>query len=655
MDPSVQATLHIQSMMNICNTLVSRISSLEDNIRMIHASIEKKKTHAPPQSLPAKVLPPPVAAEVEPKPQVAIPQTLHLEAETFCLMFYTDRDYPAFVVRVIDSSTGEVFKGTKGWKLGIRLYDGFGARVDQMLNEEKSRFFHEGVAQVSGLRFLEVSSKNGSHFNLECHVTHPTSATDSVRKVRSENITIFSARLYHTHKAALRLQPHDPVSKLPNIGQECANGLSRQNITSIQDLCRVPCDLDSQSIDARRKLLEAVRREVNTTLTDERLVSSALMARAIVSGEGFTAWLRLNQEMLAKQLKSSENASPPSTPGNISASSSPPHISTQNPYSPSPLAPAPSSYASPAPPLVGYTTSESVTYPQANIVAGKRKFETTNSTGHVYFEEDPSAKRQYVQMPYAQDCPYGFDAYDTSATTDYTNNFISISDSLFPEYVLNIGDSGMCSVESSLDALFALGTTDTVRNVSVSVSTGSMSASNSVLGDAKMGRLLKWPLHTAIEQGSIDQCKVIVEGMRKHNRDINSLNDGNMTPLMLACVSNAPHIVRYLCSLPELNAHVKRPDGFDALLLGVLSRSFDCVAALLECASSPFDFAQLRRASLLASVLDDSNVVEIKAPECNDPAVQEGDQTWCTSPSTFDSVLNDLVLIKQSLVSASTS
>lgn len=137
---------------------------------------------------------------------------------------------------------------------------------------------------MNGLRFKQVSSKNGNFFQLEAELIGPVEVAPTVRRARSENITIMSCRLYTCRKGSLsRLNNMEPVSKLPGIGRQYAQRLHDQGIRTIGDLAGL--SLDERDRTYRQQLLDTIRREKGT-MTEAKLVEYIRTAKSIVNGTG---------------------------------------------------------------------------------------------------------------------------------------------------------------------------------------------------------------------------------------------------------------------------------------------------------------------------------------------------------------------------------
>eukprot|EP00301_Raphidiophrys_heterophryoidea_P004484 c11944_g1_i1.p1 GENE.c11944_g1_i1~~c11944_g1_i1.p1 ORF type:complete len:955 (-),score=191.22 c11944_g1_i1:1367-4231(-) len=199
--------------------------------------------------------------------------------------FYSERPFPPFTVRVVDTTTRDVYTCATEWQLKFRLLDGYGRYIDTKLADEKTKmpYLTSGETLVSGLRFMQVSSKNGGYFVLECELQSPVSFVSRVQKVRTQNITIMSCRLYNQRKSGSfsRLSGLDPVSKLPGIGRQYHLRLCEAGLRTIQDLASLPDSPEGRAI--RQQLLDKIRKDQGS-LTEAKFLDYIKTAKAIVSG-----------------------------------------------------------------------------------------------------------------------------------------------------------------------------------------------------------------------------------------------------------------------------------------------------------------------------------------------------------------------------------
>jgi len=211
---------------------------------------------------------------------------LHFEGVTE--QFYTERPYPPFTIKVCPVETpgrpsGDVHLNAHDWKVQIRLIDGNGRYVDDKLGDDKAKmqYLKEGVAEVTGLRFKKVSSKNGGFYRLEASVIAPDAVSQQVRAVRSDKITILSCRLFNCRKRSIsKLHPTDSVSKLPGIGRAYGERLTVLGISTLQDLASLPVGDDSVSKQRRHEILDRIRKDKGI-MVDSKFVSHIKTAKEI--------------------------------------------------------------------------------------------------------------------------------------------------------------------------------------------------------------------------------------------------------------------------------------------------------------------------------------------------------------------------------------
>eukprot|EP00299_Pterocystis_sp_00344_P013357 c6535_g1_i1.p1 GENE.c6535_g1_i1~~c6535_g1_i1.p1 ORF type:complete len:369 (+),score=45.52 c6535_g1_i1:58-1164(+) len=221
-----------------------------------------------------------------PEPRKCTLQIVGLETR-----WYTKRPLTPFRVRVIDSR-GNLFTDTEGYTVCVHLISGHEIQVDQYLaNAETLQFpLVSGEADITGVRFLAVSSRNGGHFNMKFTVT-PT----LVEPMLSEPINVLSERLKNEHKAEsiLDLNADDSLARVPGIGKKYAAKLAEQGLHTVRDLARI--DTSPGARNQRLDILNAVRRD-RGALTEAKLVELLRDAKVVAKREDFP-------EPCAKRLK----------------------------------------------------------------------------------------------------------------------------------------------------------------------------------------------------------------------------------------------------------------------------------------------------------------------------------------------------------------
>jgi hypothetical protein len=206
------------------------------------------------------------------------PSSLTMKLVGLETKWYTKRSLTPFQVHLVDSA-GDLYTKTDGYILCVHLLSGHGVQVDHYLaNAEALQFpFVDGIADVAGLRFLAVSSRNGGHFRFQ----FTTKGNIPVNALNSEELHVLSERLKNEHKAEsiLDLGPDDPLVRVPGIGKKYAAKLSEQGLVTVRDLA----DIDS-SPSARGKrldILNSVRKD-RGALTEAKLVELLRDARTVV-------------------------------------------------------------------------------------------------------------------------------------------------------------------------------------------------------------------------------------------------------------------------------------------------------------------------------------------------------------------------------------
>eukprot|EP00299_Pterocystis_sp_00344_P015562 c7781_g1_i1.p1 GENE.c7781_g1_i1~~c7781_g1_i1.p1 ORF type:complete len:878 (-),score=159.97 c7781_g1_i1:32-2485(-) len=220
----------------------------------------------------------PVVQDFEPHQQ----PTLSLHFQNVETKWFTERVFPTFRVRLIEDATGQVYRKTQDWQVTIHLVDGNGNRMDERMGEASLRTvpLHEGEAEVTGLKFSVVSSKNGNFFVLEAELLAPEYMRSVVKQATSENIVILSCRLFHNPKRPLdALAPDDQLSKMPGIGRLYAERFAAAGIQTIRQLASI--DLSIAGRQRRLQLLSHLRRDKGT-MTEAKLTEYVDKALDIV-------------------------------------------------------------------------------------------------------------------------------------------------------------------------------------------------------------------------------------------------------------------------------------------------------------------------------------------------------------------------------------
>jgi hypothetical protein len=243
----------------------SPFSECQDRTRLVKSPV--------PLFLPASTMPKPFVFDMPGEKNFAI-----LRLDCVSDSFYTERRFPAFYIKVIDPRTNEIVKGVADMTYTIRLLDGRGNHVDNKIQSHEDvqdRFNRKrltivnGVGEVNGIRFTEVSSKNWGFFALEIEVTN----THSILKetiVRSSPIVVKSCRCYHSLKGNLdRLLPSHSTDHLPDLGGPLAKKLRDVGINTIADMaCKSEQEIAALQKNITEGFVEKDRCRAVTILTE---------------------------------------------------------------------------------------------------------------------------------------------------------------------------------------------------------------------------------------------------------------------------------------------------------------------------------------------------------------------------------------------------
>jgi predicted flap endonuclease-1-like 5' DNA nuclease len=197
--------------------------------------------------------------------------------------WYTKRPMAPFQIQLVDGSDKIVHTSdSDDYSVVVHLVSGHGVVVDQYLANSDDLTFPiiDGRADISSLRFLAVSSRNGGHFRLQFCANGPKVVTSA----ESDDIEILSERLKNEHKAEsiLNLHADDALVRVPGIGKKYAQKLSQQGLHTIRDLANI--DSSPEARTRRLDILAAVRRD-RGALTEAKLVEMLRDAKAVVKRE----------------------------------------------------------------------------------------------------------------------------------------------------------------------------------------------------------------------------------------------------------------------------------------------------------------------------------------------------------------------------------
>eukprot|EP00298_Acanthocystis_sp_HF-20_P013390 c20327_g1_i1.p1 GENE.c20327_g1_i1~~c20327_g1_i1.p1 ORF type:complete len:333 (-),score=57.27 c20327_g1_i1:86-1084(-) len=191
-----------------------------------------------------------------------VPKTMRLVIESIRTKQYTNIGF-SFEIRLVDIRTGEVVPHNRNLKITALNANKF--EVQKISPTPATRpTLSKGVAKVTGLKFSEVSSKNGGHYHLKCEVDETSGGfCNDIEPAISEAIAVFTCRLRNSQMSyLLSLSPKDHISKLPrmdNIGHpELFHSLK---IITISDLASLAEEKNSECRDIIEKSLSNQKRK----------------------------------------------------------------------------------------------------------------------------------------------------------------------------------------------------------------------------------------------------------------------------------------------------------------------------------------------------------------------------------------------------------
>eukprot|EP00298_Acanthocystis_sp_HF-20_P014886 c20941_g1_i1.p1 GENE.c20941_g1_i1~~c20941_g1_i1.p1 ORF type:complete len:400 (-),score=147.41 c20941_g1_i1:79-1278(-) len=272
---------------------------------------------------------------------------LRLEVQGLEKKWFTRKQFPSFEVTVVNSLTSQVFTETNEWNVIVSLVSGHGGSANDVITTtsvaQSSAQGHKGGhgsnipsggpislplinghVNVSGIRFLSVSSRNGDYFAFDISLQKSAGKTkkseidqvlSKVPTWRSHNILIRSERLVSETKveSVLQLSPEDILTKVPGIGKTYAQKFASLGITTVRDLASVDTPKSNFTFV---QLLEKVKKD-RGALTEDKLTLLLKEAKIVVHNAD------MQQEQEHEQHSENESSvSTVSSPCSSSSSSS---------------------------------------------------------------------------------------------------------------------------------------------------------------------------------------------------------------------------------------------------------------------------------------------------------------------------------------------
>jgi len=269
---------------------------------------------------------------------------LHYAVEGLERRWFVKKVMPQFQVRLMDVE--DQFRGSSGQprELTVQLVDARGNYINNLLelqsgadasnkvSKQAAPFSFpivDGVAVISGLRFLAVSSKHGKAFRLELSCPE-----HSLLKFKTDEIAVLSERLKSEKKALSidELSPDDAIQRVPGIGKSYLHRWNQLGFKTVRDLASI--SVAPRDRPTRLELLGKLRK-ARGALTESRLMQLLRDAHGIVGREKQQRDQAQQQEKQQPPQQHTVRVTEPDTPsfGATPHSFMPPFFATQVPES----------------------------------------------------------------------------------------------------------------------------------------------------------------------------------------------------------------------------------------------------------------------------------------------------------------------------------
>ena len=404
----------------------------------------------------------------------------------------------------------------------------------------------EGLAEVSGLRFKDVSSTNGKFFKLQCEVTSPTEVSHLVRKALSQKIEIKTCRC--RSKTFANLQPHDPIEKMPGIGKQYAKRFEDNGFSRIAQLAEIPVDVAGAS--ARQCLLDSIRKDKGT-LTENKLLEYVNTAKLIVANSEVTI-----VRSAATSVTSDNFSSRQSSPLSALDSGVAPCDDQQETEGSEWLEKLPLPAKRP----------KTNNFQLGNTLVSANNDENNDENNNNNNDDDNDIQ---IPMLFPVEC-VGFQS----------SSLPLVNETCSQECNFAIEDNDLTnSTNMFADAMEAAMEHHPSQQLLVNIEP----YRSAQAGKTTKAQVLPiFPLHTAVGTGNLSFCQRFVSDMRKRQRVVDQFNQQQLTPLMLAASLGKADIVTMLCQQREVLPGRTRSDGWSALHFAAFNKRQECVAALLK-------------------------------------------------------------------------
>eukprot|EP00300_Choanocystis_sp_HF-7_P004984 c13815_g1_i3.p1 GENE.c13815_g1_i3~~c13815_g1_i3.p1 ORF type:complete len:998 (+),score=255.91 c13815_g1_i3:1-2994(+) len=207
-----------------------------------------------------------------------------LSFQNLCTTWDKDREFPPFHVKIAGRDQPII----DGWRLELSVFDGNGVDGKGCVAIPQGLRFTNGVCEVAGFRFTEVSSKCGGHFTLHAWAVHPMDQNITIGPVKSEKIVIKSGRSYSTDKGADHPKAGDPVSSLAGISKAFIKAFEESGVTTIVELAAMSDQASAEVLKKNptrmnkedlRKFISTARELVAKPTAERELASKSVPAQ----------------------------------------------------------------------------------------------------------------------------------------------------------------------------------------------------------------------------------------------------------------------------------------------------------------------------------------------------------------------------------------
>ena len=208
---------------------------------------------------------------------------LKIRITSFSTRFYDKAIFPDFYVSVVYANDEKrvYLPASSSWSVSLKVIKGTGEPHPAGIDTRYKQYpFEHGVSKIHGLRFNEVSSKNGGKYTIEFLSQAPLEDLRQLEtfKVRSPDLVIVSnrSRCDDTRK----FLNDDHVNRIPGIGDTYGERFANIGIKTIHDMSQLPI-MKEKDGGILSEIMDQVRKDKGS-LTHKKLVDAILFSKKTV-------------------------------------------------------------------------------------------------------------------------------------------------------------------------------------------------------------------------------------------------------------------------------------------------------------------------------------------------------------------------------------